>query len=191
MVGWYLVTVEALPIKIIGKNYAFATKVAGSFTILTQYTKNCVTSSATYITKITLHFPFPDDGANTRRTLIELNYQRPVYRNYRLLSNGSLLIEHAGEEDEAKFMCEADNGVNEPLVKIVSLKINGKKMFKLFNEVLVVATVLTNNDGTPKSCLTISPYKSTFAYTLIAQLHVRVLTFIKYLPVINSAHVKS
>jgi hypothetical protein len=61
-----------------------------------------------------------------RRTLVELNYQRPVYRNYRLLSNGSLLIEHASEEDEAKYMCEADNGVNEPLVKTVALKINGE-----------------------------------------------------------------
>lgn len=57
---------------------------------------------------------------------MELNYQRPVYRNYRLVSNGSLLIEHAGEEDEGKLMCEADNGVNEPLVKVVTLNINGK-----------------------------------------------------------------
>ena len=57
---------------------------------------------------------------------MELNYQRPVYRNYRLLSNGSLLIEHASEEDEGRLMCEADNGVNEPLVKIVNLNINGK-----------------------------------------------------------------
>jgi len=60
---------------------------------------------------------------------MELNYQRPVYRNYRLVSNGSLLIEHAGEEDEGKFMCEADNGVNEPLVKVVTLNINGELCF--------------------------------------------------------------
>jgi hypothetical protein len=59
---------------------------------------------------------------------MELNYQRPVYRNYRLVSNGSLLIEHAGEEDEGKLMCEADNGVNEPLVKVVTLNINGNEL---------------------------------------------------------------
>ena len=58
--------------------------------------------------------------------ILELNQQRPVFRNYRLLMNGTLYISKATETDEGKFICEADNGVNEPIGKMVALKINGK-----------------------------------------------------------------
>ena len=40
--------------------------------------------------------------------------------------NGTLYISKTAEEDEGKFICEADNGVNEPIGKMVNLKINGK-----------------------------------------------------------------
>lgn len=40
--------------------------------------------------------------------------------------NGTLFISKASENDEGKFICEADNGVNEPIGKMVTLKINGK-----------------------------------------------------------------
>ena len=58
--------------------------------------------------------------------VLELNERRPVYRNYRLLMNGTLYISKTAEEDEGKFICEADNGVNEPIGKLVALKVNGK-----------------------------------------------------------------
>ena len=58
--------------------------------------------------------------------ILELNQQRPVFRNYRLLMNGTLFISKASETDEGNFVCEADNGVNEPIGKMVNLKINGK-----------------------------------------------------------------
>lgn len=40
--------------------------------------------------------------------------------------NGTLYISKATEADEGKYICEADNGVNEPIGKMVHLKINGK-----------------------------------------------------------------
>ena len=40
--------------------------------------------------------------------------------------NGTLYISKTAEEDEGKFICEADNGVNEPIGKLVALKVNGK-----------------------------------------------------------------
>ena len=40
--------------------------------------------------------------------------------------NGTLYISKTAEEDEGKFICEADNGVNEPNGKLVALKVNGK-----------------------------------------------------------------
>ena len=43
--------------------------------------------------------------------------------------NGTLYISKATETDEGKFICEADNGVNEPIGKMVMLKINGKYLF--------------------------------------------------------------
>ena len=41
--------------------------------------------------------------------------------------NGTLHITKASEVDEGKYLCEADNGVNEPIGKMVSLRINGKR----------------------------------------------------------------
>ena len=64
-------------------------------------------------------------GGSNAHPVLELNQQRPVFRNYRLLMNGTLFISKASENDEAKFICEADNGVNEPIGKMVTLKING------------------------------------------------------------------
>ncbi len=49
-----------------------------------------------------------------------------MFRNYRLLMNGTLYISKATKPDEGKFICEADNGVNEPIGKMVTLKINGE-----------------------------------------------------------------
>lgn len=63
--------------------------------------------------------------AQSTHPVLELNQRRPVYRNYRLLINGTLFISKAVEADEGKFICEADNGVNEPIGKMVALKING------------------------------------------------------------------
>ena len=40
--------------------------------------------------------------------------------------NGTLYVSKVAEEDEGKFICEADNGVNEPIGKLVSLKVNGE-----------------------------------------------------------------
>ena len=65
-------------------------------------------------------------GGSNAHPVLELNQQRPVFRNYRLLMNGTLFISKASENDEGKFICEADNGVNEPIGKMVTLKINGK-----------------------------------------------------------------
>ena len=39
--------------------------------------------------------------------------------------NGTLFVSKTSEEDEGKFICEADNGVNEPIGKLVALKVNG------------------------------------------------------------------
>ena len=64
-------------------------------------------------------------SSGSAHPVLELNQQRPVFRNYRLLMNGTLFISKASENDEAKFICEADNGVNEPIGKMVTLKING------------------------------------------------------------------
>jgi hypothetical protein len=64
-------------------------------------------------------------GSSQPHPILELNQQRPVYRNYRLLINGTLFISKASDADEGRFLCEADNGVNEPIGKMVALKING------------------------------------------------------------------
>ena len=66
--------------------------------------------------------------SNSRHPLLELSLQRPVYRNYRLLMNGTLLVQKASEAEEGRYLCEADNGVNEPLGQVVKLKVNGKLM---------------------------------------------------------------
>ena len=63
---------------------------------------------------------------SSRHPLLELNLQRPVYRNYRLLMNGTLFIHKVEEADEGKYLCEADNGVSEALGKVVHLKVNGE-----------------------------------------------------------------
>ena len=60
--------------------------------------------------------------------VLELNHRRPVFGSggrFRLLANGSLVIRNVGETDEGNYLCEADNGVNEPLGKVVMLKVNG------------------------------------------------------------------
>ena len=61
--------------------------------------------------------------------VLELNHHRPVFGTggrFRLLQNGTLVIRNVGETDEGSYLCEADNGVNEPLGKVVKLKVNGK-----------------------------------------------------------------
>ena len=61
--------------------------------------------------------------------VLELTHQRPVFGSggrFRLLANGSLVIRNVGETDEGNYLCEADNGVNEPLGKVVKLKVNGR-----------------------------------------------------------------
>ena len=60
--------------------------------------------------------------------VLELNHRRPVFGSggrFRLLANGSLVIRNVGETDEGNYLCEADNGVNEPLGKVAMLKVNG------------------------------------------------------------------
>ena len=65
--------------------------------------------------------------------LLELTSSRPVYGSggrFRLLANGSLLIRQVGEDDEGLYLCEAENGVSDPLGKLVGLKINGKTSYR-------------------------------------------------------------
>ena len=50
--------------------------------------------------------------------------------------NGTLYVSKVAEEDEGKFICEADNGVNEPIGKLVSLKVNGEDDDRIDFEVL-------------------------------------------------------
>ena len=69
--------------------------------------------------------------------LLELTSSRPVYGSggrFRLLANGSLLIRQVGEDDEGLYLCEAENGVSDPLGKLVGLKINGKTTLALEKE---------------------------------------------------------
>ncbi len=74
-----------------------------------------------------MHISSSDPAASVRgHPLLELNLQRPVHANYRLLMNGTLVVQKASELDEGGFVCEADNGVSEPLVAHVTLTINGK-----------------------------------------------------------------
>ena len=82
------------------------------------------------LNKISIKFEiyFSDHGSSATsqpHPVLELNERRPVYRNYRLLMNGTLFVSKTSEEDEGKFICEADNGVNEPIGKLVALKVNG------------------------------------------------------------------
>ena len=39
--------------------------------------------------------------------------------------NGTLYIQKVSESDEGKFLCEAENGVNDALGQVVGLKVNG------------------------------------------------------------------
>ena len=43
---------------------------------------------------------------------------------YKILSNGSLLLQSAREEHEGFYMCHASNGVGEGLGKVVQLHVN-------------------------------------------------------------------
>ena len=68
--------------------------------------------------------------------VLELNHRRPVFGTggrFRLLGNGTLVIRNVGETDEGNYLCEADNGVNEPLGKVVKLKVNGKIVILLLS----------------------------------------------------------
>ncbi len=40
--------------------------------------------------------------SNSRHPLLELSLQRPVYGNYRLLMNGTLLVQKASEKEEGR-----------------------------------------------------------------------------------------
>ena len=79
--------------------------------------------------------------------VLELNERRPVYRNYRLLMNGTLYISKTAEEDEGKFICEADNGVNEPIGKLVALKVNGKYWMSFLLFFLYIFFTFVHNRG--------------------------------------------
>nr|XP_040568004.1 Down syndrome cell adhesion molecule-like protein Dscam2 isoform X1 [Lepeophtheirus salmonis] len=70
------------------------------------------------------------NGNRRRIPLLELSSQRPVYRNYKLLINGTLYIRKVTDTDEGSFLCEAENGVNEPLGQVVHLKINAPPKFE-------------------------------------------------------------
>lgn len=41
-------------------------------------------------------------------------------------SSGSLRIMSANEGDEGDYTCEADNGVNDAIIKSISVNVNGK-----------------------------------------------------------------
>ena len=77
--------------------------------------------------------------------MLELNHHRPVFGTggrFRLLQNGTLVIRNVGETDEGSYLCEADNGVNEPLGKVVKLKVNGKKVLTPINNRFYKYTLL-------------------------------------------------
>ena len=52
------------------------------------------------------------------------------------------MIRNVGETDEGNYLCEADNGVNEPLGKVVKLKVNGKSKYLFFYYVNFITTIL-------------------------------------------------
>ena len=43
-----------------------------------------------------------------------------------LLANGSLVVWRVAVEDEGEYSCRAHNGVGDPVLKTVNLKINGE-----------------------------------------------------------------
>ncbi len=46
--------------------------------------------------------------------------------NHRVLANGTLVMERVGAANEGKYLCKAENGVGEPISKLVEVDINSK-----------------------------------------------------------------
>ena len=98
--------------------------------------------------------------------VLELNHHRPVFGTggrFRLLQNGTLVIRNVGETDEGSYLCEADNGVNEPLGKVVKLKVNGKKVLTPINNRFYKYTLLkTGSDLLFVTQMDLSPFPVVF-----------------------------
>lgn len=55
------------------------------------------------------------------------DYEEVRERPYtKLLSNGSLLLQHVKEDREGFYMCQAQNGIGTGIGKVVQLKVNCK-----------------------------------------------------------------
>lgn len=53
------------------------------------------------------------------------DYEEVRERPYtKLLSNGSLLLQHVKEDREGFYMCQAQNGIGTGIGKVVQLKVN-------------------------------------------------------------------
>ena len=81
--------------------------------------------------------------------VLELNHRRPVFGaggRFRLLANGTLMIRNVGEADEGNYLCEAENGVNEPLGKVVKLKVNGKFILNYEFEICCTQTYISRTN---------------------------------------------
>lgn len=59
------------------------------------------------------------------------DYEEVRERPYtKLLSNGSLLLQHVKEDREGYYLCQAHNGIGTGIGKVVQLKVNCKLLFK-------------------------------------------------------------
>lgn len=59
------------------------------------------------------------------------DYEEVRERPYtKLLSNGSLLLQHVKEDREGFYMCQAQNGIGTGIGKVVQLKVNCKFNYK-------------------------------------------------------------
>lgn len=47
----------------------------------------------------------------------------------KLLSNGSLLLQHVKEDREGFYLCQANNGIGTGIGKVIQLKVNCKYLF--------------------------------------------------------------
>lgn len=51
----------------------------------------------------------------------------------KILSNGTLLLQHVKEDREGFYLCQASNGIGSGIGKVVQLKVNCKYLAKFFS----------------------------------------------------------
>lgn len=61
------------------------------------------------------------------------DYEEVRERPYtKLLSNGSLLLQHVKEDREGFYLCQANNGIGTGIGKVIQLKVNCKYIYIIF-----------------------------------------------------------